>query len=419
MKLVVVGAGVAGLYAAWHLSARHEVILLEADTRLGGHADTHMIEEEGRELRIDSGFIVFNEHHYPLLSAWFETLGVAWQNSNMSFAVSDEASGLEYNATSLNRLFCQRRNLFSPAFLGMFRDILRFYRKAPQLLATMDPGVTLGQWLDASGLGMMFREQHLLPMASALWSAPMGQIIDFPMLHLLKFMDNHNMLQLMGRPTWRTVVGGSRNYVDQAARCGARIETACPVRAIRRHDGRLLVATDRDQIAADQVVLACHADQALNLLAEPSVAEREVLGAITYQPNEAVLHTDTRVLARLPAARAAWNVRRQRGDQAQCQVSYYMNLLQGIDSARDYIVSLNQTGRIDPSSILVRRQYRHPVFTPAAVAAQQRWAEINGVDGLWYCGAWWGWGFHEDGARSARHVVDAIDRLNAAEARHG
>lgn len=419
MRVVVVGAGVAGLYAAWHLSARHEVILLEADQRLGGHADTHCIEDQGRELWVDSGFIVFNERHYPLLTGWFETLGVAWRDSNMSFAVSDEASGLEYNATSLNRLFCQRRNLFSPAFIGMFRDIVRFYRQAPGLLQTLDDSITLGQWLDGSGLGGMFREQHLLPMASALWSAPMGRIVDFPMLHLLKFMDNHNMLQLKGRPTWRTVAGGSRSYVDKAAACSATIETGCPVRSVRRVGGRLLVLTERDEIEADQVILACHSDQALALLAEPSRAEREVLGAIGYQPNEAVLHTDSALLPKRPAARAAWNVRRQSGDAEQCRVSYYMNLLQGIDSARDYIVSLNQTERIDPARILVRRQYQHPVFTPEAVAAQARWSEINGVDGLWYCGAWWGWGFHEDGARSARRVVDALERLDGGDAAHG
>lgn len=412
MKIVIVGAGVAGLYAAWHLADRHEVILLEADTRLGGHADTHLIDEDGRELWVDSGFIVFNEHHYPLLTAWFRALGVVWRDSNMSFAVSDPASGLEYNATSLDRLFCQRRNLFNPAFIGMVRDIVRFYRRAPALLHELDETVTLGAWLEGSGLGRMFRQQHLLPMASALWSSPMGSIVDFPMLHLLKFMDNHNMLQLKNRPTWRTVVGGSRSYVEKAARCAARIETGCPVRSVRRVDGKISVATEKDQITADQVILACHSDQALALLDQPSAAERGVLGAIGYQANEAVLHTDTSVLPRLRAARAAWNVRRDAGDLKQCRVSYYMNLLQGIQSRRDYIVSLNQTEAVDPDSILVRRQYQHPVFTPQAVAAQSRWSEINGVDGLWFCGAWWGWGFHEDGARSAQRVIDAIDRLD-------
>lgn len=408
MKIVVVGAGVAGLYAAWHLAPDHEVIVLEADARLGGHADTHRIVEDGDEIWIDSGFIVFNERHYPLLTQWFERLGVGWRDSDMSFAVSDAVSGIEYNATSLNRMFCQRRNLIRPAFLGMFRDILNFYRRAPALLVSLDDQITLGQWLDGSGLGTMFREQHLLPMASALWSAPMGRIVDFPMLHLLKFMDNHNMLQLAARPTWRTVAGGSRSYVEKAANCDARIETNTAVRSVRRGPGGVVVTTDRDEISADQVVLACHSDQALELLADPGAAEHEILSAIGYQPNETVLHTDTSVLPRLPAARAAWNVRRDQADQEQCRVSYYMNLLQGITSRRDYIVSLNQTDRIDPNQILVRRRYQHPVFTPQAVAAQGRWTEINGARQTWFCGAWWGWGFHEDGARSARRVVDGI-----------
>ena len=413
MKIVIVGAGVAGLYAAWHLSARHEVIVLEAGERLGGHADTHRVEENDREFWIDSGFIVFNEAHYPLLTRWFEDMDVAWRDSDMSFAVSDQASGLEYNATSLNRLFCQRRNLVSPAFWGMFRDIVRFYRGAPGLLDTLDERITLGRWLQESGFGVMFGEQHLLPMASALWSAPMGRIVDFPMLHLLKFMDNHNMLQLSGRPTWRTVRGGSRSYVEKAARCPARFETASPVRSIHRDPTRVVVRTDRDEIAADEVILACHADQALGLLPDASAAEKRVLGAIGFQPNETVLHTDSSVLPRLPAARAAWNVRRDPADRDQCRVSYYMNKLQGIDGQRDYVVSLNQSDRIAPDQVLVRRRYRHPVFTPEAVTAQKRWEEVNGIGRTWFCGAWWGWGFHEDGARSARRVVDAIER------RHG
>ncbi len=419
MKVVVVGAGVAGLYAAWHLSENHEVVVLEADERLGGHADTHLISEPERELWIDSGFIVFNERHYPLLTRWFQDMNVSWRDSDMSFAVSDEATGLEYNATSLNRLFCQRRNLVSPRFWRMFRDIVRFYREAPALLDSLDERITLGQWLAASGLSPMFREQHLLPMASALWSAPMGQITDFPMLHLLRFMDNHNMLQLKGRPTWRTVAGGSRSYVEKAARCSARFETGCPVRSVHRGPNGLSVLTETDEINVDQVILACHSDQALALLDQPTRTEQAVLGAIGYQPNEAVMHTDASLLPRLPAARAAWNVRRQAGDQEQCRVSYYMNRLQGIDSQRDYIVSLNQTEQVDPGRILVRRQYQHPVFTPEAVAAQARWEEINGHDGIWFCGAWWGWGFHEDGARSARRVIDAMEQNTGGRRHHG
>nr|WP_239056951.1 FAD-dependent oxidoreductase [Wenzhouxiangella limi] len=411
--MVIVGAGVAGLYAAWHLSRKHEVIVLEAEGRLGGHADTQRVVEGDRERFIDTGFIVFNEHHYPLLTRWFEAMNVAWEDSDMSFAVSDQVSGLEYNATSLNRLFCQRRNLASPAFWGMFSDIVRFYRRAPALLASLDERITLGQWLEHSGLGSMFREQHLLPMASALWSAPMGRVTEFPMKHLLQFMDNHNMLQLAGRPTWRTVSGGSRSYVAKAAECAANFQTGAAVRTIHRSADQVRIVTDTDELQADGVILACHSDQALAMLADASTAERDILGAIGYQPNETVLHTDTRLLPHLPAARAAWNVRRDGADETCCRVSYYMNRLQNIDGPTDYIVSLNQTEQIDPHRILVRRQYQHPVFTPEAIQAQQRWSDINGGRRTWFCGAWWGWGFHEDGARSARRVVDDLEH------RHG
>jgi predicted NAD/FAD-binding protein len=412
VRLIIVGAGVAGLYAAWHLSQKHEVIVLEADSRLGGHADTQTVGEGESQRYIDTGFIVFNEHHYPLLTQWFETMGVAWEDSNMSFAVSDQASGLEYNATSLNRLFCQRRNLISPRFWGMFTDIVRFYKQAPDLLNQLDNQVTLGEWLARSGLGDMFANQHLMPMASALWSAPMGRVAEFPMRHLLQFMDNHNMLQLSGRPTWRTVSGGSRSYVSKASQCDAQFRTGTPVTSIQRLESGVRVQTGTDELEADAVVLACHSDQALALLSDASDAERRVLGAIAYQPNEAVLHTDTSVLPRLPAARAAWNVRRDARDTECCRVSYYMNLLQNIDSPTDYIVSLNQTEEIDPDRILVRRQYHHPVFTPEAIEAQQDWDAVSGKRNTWFCGAWWGWGFHEDGARSARRVIDHIDQLH-------
>lgn len=410
MNIAIVGAGVSGLYAAWHLSRRHAVTLFEADERLGGHADTHWVEEAGRTIPIDSGFIVFNEQHYPLFTEWLQELGVAWKNSDMSFAVSDAVSGLEYNATTLNRLFCQRRNLFSPAFWRMVVDIVRFYRQAPALLQTLDDRLTLGEWLDQGRHGRLFGDHHLLPMASALWSAPMGRIRDFPMRHLLAFMDNHAMLQLSDRPVWRTVEGGSRAYVERAGQCAARILTGMPVRRIERAEGGVKIQTDEDVQSFDAVILACHSDQALGLLGDADRAERMVLSAIPYQANETVLHTDVSVLPRLPAARASWNVRRDAADRDQCRVSYYMNLLQGIDSTTDYIVSLNQTDLIDPARILVRRRYHHPVFTPEAIIAQRRWSDINGRRRTWFCGAWWGWGFHEDGVRSARRVIDDLER---------
>lgn len=413
MKIAIVGGGVAGLYAAWHLSGRHDVTLFEADDRLGGHADSHAVEDAGSRLTIDSGFIVFNERNYPLFTEWLGQLGVAAQDSDMSFGVRDAQSGLEYNAASLNRLFCQRRNLVSPAFYGMLRDIVRFYRQAGGLLETVDDRETLGQWLARSGLGSTFAELHLIPMASALWSAPVDRVSDFPMRHLLAFMDNHAMLQLGKRPKWRTVSGGSRAYVEAASRCGARFCTGSPVRGIRRRDRSIRLRLEVDEADFDAVIMACHSDQALALLDDPSPLERSVLAAIGFQANDVLLHTDVSALPRNPNARAAWNVVREAGDSECCRVSYYMNRLQNIASRHHYIVSLNQEDRVHPDRVLARRRYHHPVFTPAAVAAQGRWRDINGLRNTWFCGAWWGWGFHEDAVRSARWVIDDLDIRHA------
>ncbi len=409
MTIAVVGGGAAGLYAAWHLAFDHDVILLEADSRLGGHADTHTVEGADGPVRVDSGFIVFNRRNYPLFSAWLDALGVASRRTEMSFSVSNLGTGLEYNATDLNRLFCQRRNIFRPRFLGMVRDIFRFYRRAPALLERLDEDVTLGQWLEDSGLGTAFAEDHLVPMACALWSAPRDQVHRFPMRYLLTFMANHGMLQVRGRPVWETVSGGSRTYVDAAAETfRGQLRLSTPVSRIRRQPHGVEIMAGGEILEVDQVVLACHSDQALAMLADPAPAEREVLSAIGYQDNEAVLHTDPSRLPVHPGARAAWNVRLGEGRGEQCQVSYSMNQLQGIETPEPLIVSLNQTGRIRPESILARRRYAHPVHTPEAVAAQKRWSELNGVSRTWYCGAWWGWGFHEDAVASARRVVEAI-----------
>jgi len=410
VRIAVVGGGVAGLYAAWHLAQehQHEVILLEADHRLGGHADTQVVESSNGEVAVDTGFIVFNETNYPLLTAWFDKLGVAWKASDMSFGVSDQASGIEYNATRLSTLFCQRRNLLRPSFLRMVRDIIHFYRQAPELLETLDDRITLGEWIAQAGKSRAFAELHLLPMASALWSAPMGRISDFPMRHLLAFMDHHTMLQIDQRPQWKTVEGGSRAYVEKARLGCGQVHLAMPVQRINRRSDHVVVQTDQDEWQVDQVILACHSDQALSLLDDANEPERAVLGAIAYQDNETVLHTDTSVLPANPKARASWNVRRDRRDADQCRVSYYMNRLQNIPGPTDYIVSLNQSELIDPARVLVKRCYQHPVFTPKAISAQKRWAEVNGPRRTWFCGAWWGWGFHEDGTRSAQRVVDQI-----------
>jgi uncharacterized protein len=409
MKIAVVGSGIAGLGAAWLLSRQHEVVLFEAGERLGGHTHTHTVEQDGRSYAIDSGFIVFNALNYPLLCRMFDTLGVASKPTTMSFSVQHAASGLEYNAGTLNGLFCQRRNLLSPRFIGMVREIMRFYREAPALLDGDDVGPTLGDYLQQHRYSRMFIDQHLVPMASALWSSPSHTIMQFPARYLVRFMANHRMLQVDGRPAWRVVSGGSSSYIDAlVAVWSVKVRVGCAVRRLRRDDAGVQVDSAAGSERFDQVVLACHSDDALALLDDPSDAEREILGAMTFQSNDTVLHTDARVLPRSRRAWAAWNAYIPAAEGDACTVSYCMNLLQSVDSPRPFVVSLNRSADIDPAQILARMHYRHPVYTPASVAAQRRRAEISGQRHTWFAGAYWGWGFHEDGLRSAVDVAAGL-----------
>lgn len=410
MRIAVVGSGIAGLASAWLLSRGHEVTLYEANDYLGGHTHTHAIELAGRQYAVDTGFIVHNPVHYPLLTQLFDELGVASQPTTMSFSVHNAASGLEYNAASLDSLFCQRRNLLSPRFLGMVRDLFRFYREAPALLDGPRNGPALGDWLAEHRYGTAFRDEHLVPMASALWSAPPAQILAFPARYLVQFMANHQMLQVAGRPEWRVVRGGSASYVHALRhRWNVHERLNSQVRAIRRDGLGTIVTSDTGSERYDQVVLACHSDQALALLADASEREHAILGAIPYQSNDVVLHTDATLLPRRRKAWAAWNAYLPREAGAPCTVSYCMNLLQGLDAPAPFVVTLNRSEAIAPAKVLRRMHYRHPVYTQASVAAQRRKHEIQGVNRTWFAGAYWGWGFHEDGMRSAVEVAAAFD----------
>jgi len=409
MRIAVIGSGIAGLASAWLLSTEHAVTLFEADDHFGGHTHTHDIDRGGRRYRIDSGFIVFNHTHYPLLTRLFAELKVATQPAPMSFSVSNEATGLEYNATRLGTLFCQRRNLISPRFLGMLRELLRFYREAPALLSAPAPGPTLGEYLRAAGYGAAFRDEHLVPMAAALWSAPPGAVLGFPAQFVARFMANHGMLTLRGRPAWHVVCGGSATYVRSLrARWAVSERLGCAVRRVERDSSAVTLESAAGIERFDQVVLACHSDQALALLRDPSDAEREVLGAMPYQPNEVLLHTDTTVLPRNRRAWAAWNARVPQRSGEACRVSYCMNLLQGIASPETFIVTLNGTDVVRPETVLRRMAYAHPLYSPGAVAARLRRTELQGQRRTWYAGAYWGWGFHEDGLRSAVEVCRAL-----------
>jgi uncharacterized protein len=409
MKIAVIGSGIAGLGAAWLLSRRHDVVLFEKDSRLGGHTHTHRVVQAGREYSIDTGFIVHNPMNYPLLTRLFAELGVASQPTTMGFSVQDARTGLEYNATNLNAMFCQRSNLLSPKFLRMVREILRFYRECGALLTEPGNGPTLGDYLRVNGYSTLFIEAHLIPMASALWSSPSAQVLDFPAKYLVRFMDNHHMLQVDGRPEWRVVTGGSSTYIDALARdWTVQVRLGAPVRAVTRDDDGATVGTDAGTERFDEVVFACHSDQALALLSDATDNERDVLGAITYQDNETVLHTDASILPRNRRAWAAWNAYLPATPGADCTVSYCMNLLQSVQSPEPFVVTLNRTADVAPEKIIATMRYQHPVYTHASVAAQGRRDRINGVRHTWFAGAYWGFGFHEDGLRSGVDVARAL-----------
>jgi predicted NAD/FAD-binding protein len=409
MKIAVVGSGIAGLGAAWLLSRQHQVVLFEREARLGGHTHTHQVTMQGREFAVDTGFIVFNNENYPLLARMFDELGVASQPTTMSFSVQDARNGLEYNTGSLGGLFCQPRNLLAPKFLRMLREIRRFYREAHHLLETEGAGPLLGDYLRAQNYSQLFIQDHLIPMASALWSSPSDRIMNFPAKYLVRFMRNHQMLQIKGRPQWRTVTGGSSRYIDAMQR-NWKVQTRLKTTVLRvlRDDDRVRVTTDAGEEQFDQLVMACHSDHALALLGDATELERSILGAMPYQNNDTVLHTDARLLPRNRKAWAAWNAYVPAQENAACTVSYCMNILQALDAPKPLIVTLNRSAEIDPDKIIARMRYRHPVFTQTSVQAQNRRAAINGLRRTWFAGAYWRYGFHEDGLRSAVSVANGL-----------
>jgi predicted NAD/FAD-binding protein len=419
MKVAVIGSGIAGNVAAYRLARSHDVTVFEAGAHAGGHSDTHEVEVAGRRLAVDTGFIVYNERTYPRFTALLRELAVGTQESCMSFSVRDEATGLEYNGTSLNALFAQRRNLLRPAFLGMVRDILRFNREAPALLDTLGDELTLEALLERGRYGRVFREHYILPMGAAIWSTDVAAMLGFPARFFVRFLHNHGMLTVDDRPVWRTICGGSRRYVDRlVAPFRHRLRLSTPVEWIRRLPAGVIVKP-RSHSAEhyDAAFVACHSDQALALLVDPDAAEREVLSAIPYQRNEAVLHTDARLLPRRPLAHAAWNYH-VRPDSGPVALTYHMNILQRLDSAEPLLVTLNRSADIDPARILKRIAYHHPLFTRASIAAQVRQRELNGARRTYYCGAWWRDGFHEDGVVSAETAVAHFEQDHAERALH-
>lgn len=414
MKVAVVGAGISGLASAHYLDKQgHEVHLFEANNYVGGHTDTHVINVAGKSWNVDTGFIVFNYANYPYFSRFLEELGVESQASDMSFGVHNVHTGLEYNATSLDGLFCQRKNLIKPSFYRMLMDLLRFYKEAPELLEHTDNQQTLGDYLREHRYSQSFIEDHIVPMACALWSGPSLSIDDFPVHYFVEFMQNHKMLNLAGRPEWRVVSGGSRSYVDAMLKAfGGMLHIATPIREIERKAEGVRLRVDGQWQDFDEVVLAVHSDQALAMLNDPTEQEIQILSGIQYQSNEMHLHSDPAVMPKQRKAWASWSVRVGRELKSACTVSYYMNLLQGIDAPVDFITSLNCGHLIDPDKVFTSRSYSHPVYNRSTMASQQRWHEISGQQYTHYCGAYWGWGFHEDGMQSAIRCVESVQGIS-------
>ena len=402
MRIAIVGAGISGLATAHLLHPEHQVTVFEAGELAGGHANTVRVDTEDATHHVDTGFIVFNDRNYPQFEKLLARLGVASQPSNMSFGVSD-GGDFEYTGSSPNGLFAKRAHLVTPWFHRMVADLVRFNRDAKVLLATAGEGPSLGHWLEERSYSKPFVERLIVPQASAVWSADPRQMWTFPARFLIEFFDNHGMLGFAKRPQWRTIVGGSRTYVDAICASLRDLRLATPVRSITRDADGVTIDGER----FDEVVIATHSDQALKLLGEDATdRERELLGAIPYQPNEAVLHTDSRMLPRRRRAWASWNYHLLPEPTGMTTVTYHMNRLQALTADREFCVTLNRSTAIDPGKVLRTFSYAHPVFTTEGARAQARHHEISGVNRTHYAGAYWHWGFHEDGVVSGARVAE-------------
>jgi predicted NAD/FAD-binding protein len=408
MKIAVIGAGISGMVVAYLLCQDNDIVVFEANDYIGGHTNTIDVQHNGTNYPVDTGFIVFNEDTYPNFVKLMKQLGVDWQVSNMSFSVQSEKTDLEYCPSTLNSLFAQRRNLLRPSFYRMLMDAFRFRRDAQEILRANDYEITLGDYLEGKGYSQTFIHHFIIPMGEAIWSADPKQFNQFPAHYFVQFFNNHGFLKVKDQPQWQVIKGGSRSYVEPLTRpYRDKVRLDCPVKSIRRHSDYVEVTQLKGEVERfDQVIIAAHSDQALAMLSDPSDAEREILEAIPYQDNLAILHTDPRLLPKRRAAWASWNYHIPRQDLGRVAVTYYMNMLQSLAPPIDFCLTLNRAEIIDRTKIIKELNYHHPVYSPRGPMAQKRRLEINGVNRTYFCGAYWGYGFHEDGVNSALAVCE-------------
>jgi predicted NAD/FAD-binding protein len=407
MRIAVIGSGISGLTAAYLLSEDHEVVVFEANDYVGGHTNTVDVPLNGQDYAVDTGFIVFNEKTYPNFVKLMKRLGVGWQNSLMSFSVQCEKTGLEFSPSSLNSLFIQRRNLVRPSFYRMLWDVVRFKKDSEALLESDDFKLTLAEFLTGKGYSRAFVQHFIIPMGEAVWSADPVKFNEFPARYFAQFFKNHGFLNVKDKPQWLTIKGRSRQYIKPISKSFAdHIRLSCPVASVRRQ-ADFVEIHPRNQPAEkfDRVVIAAHSDQALSMLNDPTDAEQNILGAIPYQENETVLHCDESLLPSKKAAWASWNYHISKEDTGRVAVTYDMNILQSIGAPEEFCVSLNLVKAVDPAKIHRKFVYHHPVYNPGSLAARQSHGQINGVNRTYYAGAYWGYGFHEDGVKSALEVA--------------
>ncbi|WP_444931201.1 NAD(P)/FAD-dependent oxidoreductase [Microbulbifer sp. SSSA002] len=412
MRIAIVGSGIAGLTAAYLLNRKYDITLFEAQARLGGHTATVDIENDGRRLAVDTGFIVYNDWTYPNFIRLLKELGVQSQPTAMGFSVRCDREGFEYAGNNLNSLFAQRANIVSTGHWRMLWDIVRFNRNALRdwREGRLSETLTLGEYLPANGYSAEFADRYLVPMGSAIWSASVAQMLDFSVSFFVRFFFNHGLLNLVRRPQWRVIKGGSCEYIAPLTRSFTdKIRLSTPIDAVRRCRMGVIVRTATgEDLTFDAIVFACHSDQALQCLIDPSDRERQLLEAIPYATNSVVLHTDTALLPRYRRSWSSWNYQLCGGRDALPVLTYNMNILQGLDTEKTYCVTLNAEERIDPRLVLGRFEYAHPQFSVAGTCAQQQWERINGVNRTWFCGAYWANGFHEDGVTSALRVAQGL-----------